>query len=271
MSQVESLELLQAEYLAPTKKDFLRQLLMEVEAQSDTGKVRERNEDHVLVHDSVFTNDYLKKDIREEPVCVYAVADGMGGHPYGEVASKEVLQHLAAFVNELPADIPLPGLEEALRQWARDAHQHLLNLGKEKHEYEGMGTTVCGLLIHNGRFLSFHAGDSRLYHLRKDEMLQLTRDHRPAPSFSGAQVQNYLSNCLGACSKPFLEVHQISDLALYDTFLLCTDGLSDMVKAPDIKRYLGKHDMKKLVKEANRNGGLDNISVVAMQLMRDLK
>lgn len=270
VSQIESLKLLQAEYLAPTKTDFLRQLQLEVQALSDTGKVRERNEDHVLVHDSVFTNDYLEKKIRQESVCVFAVADGLGGHPYGEVASKEVLQHLAAFASALPASIELPDLEEALKQWARDAHQHLLELGKEKPGHEGMGTTVCGLLIHNGRFLAFHAGDSRLYHLRKDEMLLLTRDHRPVPNFSGAQVQNQLSNCLGACSKPYLDVLHISDLATYDHFLLCTDGLSDMVKANDIKLYLGKPDMKKLVKQANRNGGKDNISVVMVRLMRDV-
>ena len=270
VSQIESLKLLQAEYLAPTKNDFLRQLLLEVQALSDTGKVRERNEDHVLVYDSVFTNDYQEKKIRQEPVCVFAVADGLGGHPYGEVASREVLQHLAAFTSNLPASIELPGLEEALKQWARAAHQHLLKLGKEKPGHEGMGTTVCGLLIHNGRFLAFHAGDSRLYHLRKNKMQLLTRDHRAASSFSGAQVQNHLSNCLGACSKPYLDVLHISDLATYDHFLLCTDGLSDMVKANDIKIYLGKPDMKKLVKQANRNGGKDNVSVVMVRLLRDV-
>ena len=270
VSQIESMELLQSAYLAPAKTDFLRELLLEVEAQSEMGKGRKRNGDNVLVHDRVFRDDHLTTEIREEPVAVFAVSDGLDAHPQGDLASKEVLQHLATFVGGLPADATIQELEDALRQWATDVHRHLLDLGKERPECQGMGATVCGLLIHHGRFLSFHAGNSRLYHLRKDELIQITHDPQPVPAFSGNTAQPNLANCLGACENPFLEVQHVSDLAQYDTFLLCTDGLGEVVKTNEIKRHLVKSDVKKLAKEASRKERKDDVSVVMVRLLRDV-
>jgi len=269
VSQVESLQLLQPGYLAPTDRDFLHRLRMEVEAMSNNGRVRESNEDHILLLDNVFTNDHLKMEVREEPVSVFAVADGMSGHPYGDVASREVLQHLAAFVKALPAQMSSLKLDSSLKKWGSNAHKHLVALGKKNPEYKGMGTTVCGLLVHNGRLLRFHAGDSRLYQLRNNDILLLTRDHSTLAGIGPAWAENHLTNCLGACKDAFVEIGLIEDVRPNDSFLLCTDGLSNLIKDKDICHYMKKNGLAKLVNEVIRSGGTDNVSVISVVLNDD--
>ena len=244
-----------------------RKYSVTVEGVSDKGLVRNHNEDHVLVNDIVFTDDAVRSIFKDQEILVFAVADGLGGHRAGEVASRVVLEHLKKFAkNLLPEEDP-ETLREQFSQWLSDAHRFLLHRGRENNSCEGMATTICGLLFAGDVTVWFHAGDSRLYHFRHGGLRQLTGDHSQAAFFNDPSIpSNMIANCIGAGQAPYIEVGEIKELRSGDVLLLCTDGLSDMLDDAGIAHLLGKEDARALVNEANHRGGIDNISVVKLVL-----
>ena len=265
-SEVRNLELLREDYLQPDGREFLHKMRVEVDAASDVGKARERIEDCLLMHETVFMDDHRQDVYQEEEVLVFAVADGMGGHPAGDVASKTVLASLRDYVGELSAELEGDAVADSLKAWFQEAHTQLQSIGVEDPNKKGLGTTLCGLLIHRDRLFRFHAGDSRLYHIRNGRMRQLTIDHRSTGDSHAFAIPGALTNCLGPCSQPYLEVEEITDVQLHDRFLLCTDGLSDMLSNQEIETEQRKNDVTRLVKRANRAGGHDNITVMTIDI-----
>jgi len=238
---------------------------LKVYGKTDPGKVRRNNEDSFFVSEgSVGIFDQLM-----------IVADGMGGHLLGEVASQTAVQTFANFVNEAPADSPAYIMESAC--YAANLEVRKIS---EKRKTYGMGTTLVAAGIVNDRVYIANIGDSRLYFLDGDgsTMRQITRDH----SFVEEQVEKGLmergseeyerqKNIITRAVGIYSEVEpDIFEFVLHKNryLLLCSDGLSNMVEDSVIKSLALDEDLslkkrvESLVNVANNNGGKDNITVV---------
>jgi PPM family protein phosphatase len=246
------------------------------QAVTDVGRKRKGNED------SLFVNPEQK---------LFVVADGMGGHAAGEVASRVAVESINEFVCLTSGDdeITWPfGLDQnmsydgnRLKTAVRYANRKVLEAMKERSEYEGMATTVAAVLVDGEEANLAHVGDSRVYLFRDSGLDQLTSDH----SWVNEQLQsgvispdqarthplrNVVTRALGG--KPDLQVDmQLHKLRPGDLLLLCSDGLTTMVPDEEIARVLEQAgaDVPKaaqgLVAEANSRGGEDNITVLVIQ------
>ena len=245
-------------------------------AVSDVGRKRKGNED------SLFVNPEQH---------LFVVADGMGGHAAGEVASKIAVDSINEFVCLTGGDeeITWPfGLDEnisydgnRLKTAIRYSNRKVLEATKEKSEYEGMATTVAAVLVDGDCANLGHVGDSRIYLVREGQITQLTADH----SWVNEQIQsgvispdqarthplrNVVTRALGG--KPDLQVEmQLHKIKSGDLLLLCSDGLTTMITDEEIARVVGDagSDVEKaalaLVASANAKGGEDNITVLLLR------
>ena len=226
---------------------------------SDTGRKRRRNEDNYVVEPPLF-----------------AVADGMGGAQAGEVASK-----LAASALEHDSAAAQGGLEH-VTELIQEANRRVYDRSTSDPSASGMGTTMTVALVEDMSVLLGHVGDSRAYLLRGDRMEQLTEDHSLVNellksgklSAEEAQVhpqRSVITRAVG--TDPDVDVDAFSiDAEDGDVFLLCSDGLTDMVEDEAILDLLYKHRddldraVKSLVAAANRGGGEDNITAIAFRI-----
>ncbi|MBM4287292.1 MAG: Stp1/IreP family PP2C-type Ser/Thr phosphatase [Deltaproteobacteria bacterium] len=206
------------------------------------------------------------------------VADGVGGHHAGEVASqlgvKVVQNALAGRLTELDAE----QAPEALRQAFQQAHEVIARQAASDDQCAGMGTTMVAGLFQNGKLHLAHVGDSRAYRIASRHITPLTRDH----SLVGSMVQsgiisseearnhhlsNIITQCLG-CAEYIGPDLKSMELMTDDIFLFCSDGLTDMLDDNKILKIVWRNSRKlpicadKLVARANKNGGRDNITVV---------
>lgn len=229
---------------------------------TDVGQQRAVNEDSIL----------LLPDAG-----VYAVADGMGGHRGGKVASQMAVGELTRVV----LDAVEPFDAAALREAVEEINERLHEMGSTTESLEGMGTTCTVISVHGGRLSVAHVGDSSLFVVRGGVANKITLDHRAVQelvdrgtlSESDAQshpLRNLLTRSVGV--EPSVEV-DVFEVALQtgDQLLLCSDGLSEMVGTDDLVEVLAREDgpeaaARELVRRANENGGSDNISVVVVQL-----
>jgi protein phosphatase len=228
-------------------------------ARTDVGLVRSRNEDA-----------FLDQPLRR----MWAVADGMGGHAFGDVASKLVVDTLAA----LPAPVDLQQAVADVRDQLLAAHQVLLAEATAR-QVPVIGSTVVVLLAWGHAGACVWAGDSRIYLCRGGSLHQLTRDHnqfeelQARQGLSAAEAQSYaggnmLTRALGA--NLALELDEVAvQVSGGDVFMLCSDGLSNAVGEEDIRAALagGLCDQAAdaLLAQALANGGRDNISVVVVR------
>jgi PPM family protein phosphatase len=237
-------------------------LLIECSARSDQGMVRASNEDSFIADSQ--SNTFL-------------VADGMGGHAAGEVAS----QIAASTVSELLSERnPKSNMEDVLRLAVQEANARVFETQRLKPEYRGMGSTLTVLICQADRYFLAHVGDSRAYRFRDSHLHQLTSDHSfvwplyekkllTKKEISHHPKKNLITRSIG--TQPEIEVDLQSDALLQgDVFLLCSDGLTDVLSDEDIQQILssgGKNPQEiseKLIKTANSGGGPDNITVVVI-------
>jgi len=223
---------------------------------------------------------------------IAVVADGMGGYRAGEVASAiavtSIIRHLYL---KLPMEEqPRRGEAEAaredseiLREAIEFANANIYRHASTKEDYKGMGTTVVAALFHDGGMYTAHVGDSRLYRLRGTEFQQITKDHslvqevvdrglctpEEAPRFVS---KTYVTRALGIGSDVVVDLGE-ERTRPEDIYLLCSDGLSDMVGNRDIHLTIRKYDdslmqaAEELVNLANKQGGKDNISVILVRIL----
>ncbi len=245
-------------------------------AVSDVGRKRKGNED------SLIANPEQR---------LFVVADGMGGHAAGEIASKVAVDSINEFVCLTGGDeeITWPfGLDDTisydgnrLKTAVRFANRKVLEATKEKSEYEGMATTVAAVLVDAASANLGHVGDSRIYLFRGGELSQLTSDHSwvneqlesgiiSAEQARTHPLRNVVTRALGG--KADLQVDmQTHAVESGDILLLCSDGLTTMVPDEHVARILSAAagDIEKgadeLVAEANSRGGEDNISVLLLR------
>lgn len=232
---------------------------------TDAGVVREMNQDYYFLSDTAVGN--LPN--------LFIVADGMGGHKAGDYASRYTIERVVASVSRNTGEEPIAIMKEAINK----ANELLVAESREDESKSGMGTTlVIGTIIGNKLFVA-NIGDSRLYVVGQN-MRQITRDHSLVDEMvrlgeinaDEARVhpdKNIITRAVGTSDHveaDFFEVEITAD----DTILLCTDGLTNMVRDDDILDIIKKYDnaqaaTMQLVKEANANGGRDNITVMIIK------
>ncbi len=245
--------------------------------QSHTGKVREHNEDTIAF---------------DADLGLMVLADGMGGYNAGEVASGIAVKTIVNLVRDsadredLSATDPATGLTRrsiVLRDAVLRANKVIFQTAKTQPQCEGMGTTVVGALFYDDRVTIAHVGDSRMYRVRGNKLEQVTSDHSLLQElvdrgfYSPEEAQraankNYVTRALGV--EPAVEVEIQEDVVQKgDRYLICSDGLSDMVEDADIHLTVNTFGAnldtvaKQLIQLANDNGGRDNISVLMAQVM----
>jgi len=208
---------------------------------------------------------------------LFVVADGMGGYAGGERASKLAVKEIEgafrnrAFEGEAHEGIPKPASELALA--IQMANSSILETAKQNKELEGMGTTVCAARFsaNKRRVYLAHVGDSRCYRLRKGELKQMTADHTMADHGVKGPAAAHLSRAVGVW--PTVPIDVVMGVPRTDdAFLLCSDGLTKMLKDDEIASVLrGEPDPKKavqgLIDAANGRGGKDNITVVLVRVV----
>jgi protein phosphatase len=233
---------------------------MRAHAITDTGRQRETNEDAVLV-DSL------------DAVTILAVADGMGGHAAGDVASEAVIESLRATV-EAAIAAGRTDHEAVLEEAVRSANDRLGELIRNDPSLSGMGTTLVAALLDGGTATIANVGDSRCYHV-DDGIEQVTVDQsfvqelvdsgEITPEEASTHPQrNVVSQALGTDEAVEPDLYQHSNTG---TLLLCSDGLTEEVSEATIHSLVSNGDTldeiaRELVERANENGGSDNVSVV---------
>lgn len=237
-------------------------ILVTAQAQTDKGLRRKRNEDSILA-------------MPEHGV--FVVADGMGGYQGGEIASAlavKTIEHAfrtGDFAAEAHDNIPVRGSELARAiQMANDA---ILDRAQEDKELTGMGTTICAVRFapQKERLYVGHVGDSRLYRIRDGELRRMTSDHTMKDfGVTGPQAA-HLSRAVGVWPTVAIDV-VLGKPRVGDLYILCSDGLTKMVKDAEIARIASPDKspseiVEDLVGTANKNGGKDNISVIVIRVI----
>lgn len=240
-------------------------------AASRIGCIRSNNEDMVLAYDRFIRSEIYQTTITSDILdrFIVAVADGMGGHNAGEVASELVMSNLKFFIGDLPLGMSSDEIEKTMRDWLNSIHQTVNGRGRSNHDMLQMGTTLVGLLYYGKRYFWMNCGDSRLYRLRNGELEQLTTDHSLNNVHGEKKHSNILTNCIGAGGETayfdFMEI--TDDFLAGDTYLLCSDGLNDMVSDDIIKeQLLNGATANDLCEEAINAGGYDNVSACVLRI-----
>lgn len=251
---------------------------LEVATATDPGMVRSHNEDSIAA---------------DAEIGLAVLADGMGGYNAGEVASGIAVAMMTSEIRRALAERK-PHQKEAtgeptavrlLRESSAKANAAIYQASKSQPQYSGMGTTLVTALFFDNSVAVGHVGDSRLYRLRGDVFEQITRDHSLLQEQidSGmitkeqarySQNKNLVTRAVGIDPEVDTEIHTYK-AEPGDIYLLCSDGLSDMVTDEDIHLTLGMLQSnlplaaRQLVQMANDNGGRDNISVVLVRILGD--
>ncbi len=245
---------------------------LEVSAVSDIGSVRTNNEDMILVVDQLIRDSSGETlFVTGSKNCWLAVADGMGGHNAGEVASEFVLREMAAFIDTIPANLTVEDVQNVINALVKDIHAQLNMLGATRENSRGLGTTFCGLLFYQEDIYSINIGDSRLYRYRGNVLAQLTHDHTLRNMMNDPAIPvNQIANSFGGGSdRIFMDFeNHTSRLFNNDVLLLCTDGLSGELSDEEIDAALDQHeDCMTLVRMAKEKGGRDNISCILVKIL----
>ena len=238
--------------------------------RTDPGRARENNEDAVVV-DS------------ETQLCV--LADGMGGYNAGEIASGMatafIKSEMSRWLSEAGRGAKVKEIRRALEICVDNANRSIFNAADSNPQYSGMGTTLVVGVFHGPKLVLGHIGDSRCYRLRNGEFLQITKDHSllqeqidagliTQEQAAGSSIKNLVTRALGVEDAVLLEINE-HEVEVGDCYVMCSDGLSDMVDDAEIASILGGSSPLEqiadgLVASANQHGGRDNISVLLVRV-----
>lgn len=239
---------------------------------TDIGKTRPINED------GFYISEYSK-----EADAMYAiVADGMGGHRAGEVASTLAIREISELVNGgFMPNMTVADTKELLGRAVKQANRAIYDKSMEDVGYRGMGTTLTLCFVYGEKAMVAHVGDSRAYLLRGDALHRITTDHSLVQELlSSGRIteeeaehhpqKNVITRALGTDSDVEIDLYEFT-LRADDVLLFCTDGFSNLLPDGEIKKLLQQGHGKEpqqladdLVAEANRAGGYDNITVVLL-------
>lgn len=241
---------------------------MEVYFQSDIGKRRKSNQDYT----ATFTN--------QKNQLLALLADGMGGHQAGDIASRQAVEEIGIAWEATTIDDSEKAVQWFL-QHIQQTNQRIFEKGQSQPTLSGMGTTLEVVTLLNNHLALAHVGDSRIYLFREQRLIALTEDHSLVNALlkSGEITQemaenhprkNIITRSLGMPGSLEVDVaiHKIED---HDQLLLCSDGLTNMVSEPKITQILLEaaslqDASQRLIDEANAKGGLDNITVLLIDV-----
>ena len=259
---------------------------LQIIGKTDVGQVRDHNED--------FISDNERHGLA-------VLADGMGGLNAGEVASSMSVHLLMDELNAycdgsslLSAEVQSEDSDEqeenlsleakVVRRAVEKANDAVLHVSQTQPQCQGMGTTIVAALFYNNRFSVAHIGDSRMYRYRDDTLEQVTKDHSFVQELIDKGLytkeearesarKNVVTRALGVAPNVEVEVHEY-EAEVGDIYLMCSDGLTDLVTDSDIERSFHELHMdldvlaNHLVTLANANGGKDNISVILTRIQK---
>ncbi|MFA6178650.1 MAG: Stp1/IreP family PP2C-type Ser/Thr phosphatase [Candidatus Methylopumilus sp.] len=245
---------------------------LEIVRLTDVGQKRDHNEDAVA---------------SDAEMGLLVLADGMGGYKAGEVASEIAVLTIVAELKEALLDFE-PGQVDAVSGMQAEslviidavakANESIFTVSQSQPQCAGMGTTLVVAMFTNNKVLVGHIGDSRMYRLRDDELTQITEDHSllqeqlksgliTPEQAKVSNNKNLVTRAVGIDETVDLELHEY-EVQVGDIYLLCSDGLTDLVDDGEISLILAKLNdnleaaANQLIKMANDNGGKDNISVI---------
>lgn len=249
--------------------------VLEVAIATHPGMVRSHNEDSIAA---------------DAEIGLAVLADGMGGYNAGEVASGIAVEMIRTEMKKSlskknPEELNGRDAEQLIEKHATRANIAIYQASQSQPQYSGMGTTLVVALWHDNQISVGHIGDSRLYRLRGGALEQITRDHSllqeqidsgmiTKEQARHSQNKNLVTRAVGIDPEVETEVHTYS-VQPGDVYLLCSDGLSDMVTDEDVQLTLSSLAAnlplaaEQLVQQANDNGGRDNVSVILVRIAKD--
>jgi PPM family protein phosphatase len=232
-----------------------------VQLLTDVGNFRKVNEDYI---------DYYTDETKR----IYVIADGMGGHNAGEIASKLAVENTISFLNSMSN---LEDLEESIRKAVLDSNLKIYELSKSKTDLNGMGTTLTACLIKGDDMVIAHVGDSRCYVIKNKAISQVTKDHSLVQqlldegSITESEADNHpnrniITRALGTNSTVDVDVIKM-DIKCIEKVILCTDGLSNLISEQELYDIVMKSDdcCAELIELSKSRGTKDNISVIVFE------
>lgn len=245
---------------------------LQVASISDVGMRRTTNQDNLCLSPASNLEQWQKRGH------LFIVADGMGAHAAGELASKLAIDHIPHLYSKYE-NLPIT---DALRKAVEEANSEIYRRGQANEEFHNMGTTCSVLTLLPQGAVAAHVGDSRIYRLRKNRLEQLTFDHSLVWEMeANGQLtseeerkkipKNVITRSLGPCAEIQVDLEGPFPVEVGDTFLLCSDGLTGPVSDAEIGALLAnlhpEEAVKVLVDLANLRGGPDNITIVVAKVM----
>ncbi len=247
--------------------------MLEIATATHSGMVRSHNEDSINA---------------DAGAGLAVLADGMGGYNAGEVASGIAVAMISAETKKalaaLGGELDIAGGEKLVGEQSIRANNAIFQAAQSQPQYAGMGTTLVVALWHDNHIIVGHVGDSRLYRMRASKLELVTKDHSllqeqidsgliTREQARHSQNKNLVTRAVGIDSEVEPEVHSYP-VEVGDIFLICSDGLNDMVTDEDIELTLASLQAnlplaaQQLVQQANDNGGKDNVSVILVRVLR---
>lgn len=250
---------------------------LQIVMNTDVGRLRQHNEDKVEI---------------DTKLGLAVLADGMGGHKAGEIASSlavgTTMEHIRHELEDIDPNAVCTESGRThgsiiMRKAIQMANHTISHTAATQPLFQGMGTTIVALLYYHNRLSVGHVGDSRLYRLRDGQFEQLTTDHSLVQDMlnkgyinqeeaKSSAHKNLVTRALGIESSVEVDIQEF-DTIPGDIYLLCSDGLSDMISDDHIKNITSKHQNNldkastELIKQANYAGGEDNISVILVKIV----
>lgn len=230
---------------------------------SDIGNIRKINEDSMGYHE-----DDIKK--------IYVIADGMGGHNAGEIASKIAVDKVIDYISSLES---IEDLEIVIKDAIQFSNKQIYEFSKTNDTLSGMGTTITACLAAGNKLVVANVGDSRCYIISKGRLIQVTKDHSlvqqlvdngtiTAEEAAAHPNKNIITRSLGTAPVVDVDTYLV-DLQYIDRVLLCTDGLSNSLTEDEIYNIVinntNETACKKLIELSKQNGGRDNITVIIFE------
>ena len=239
-------------------------------AKTDPGRARDNNEDSVVYDEASLTA---------------VLADGMGGYNAGEIASGMatafIKSELSRWLTEAGAGVKAKEVRRAMEICVDNANRSIFNSANSNSNYAGMGTTLVVGVFREDKLVLGHIGDSRCYRLRAGLLEQITKDHSllqeqmdagliTPEQAATSSIKNLVTRALGVDESVLLEVNE-HQVQVGDLYLMCSDGLSDMIDDDAIAKIVTSESALEqkathLIDQANENGGRDNISVLLVEV-----